>query len=283
MLLLPLNILLESFKWKLLIDKLELVKMNKAFTAVLTGISVSMFLPNRVGDYLGRVFVLDHASHIKGILVTLIGSLAQILTTMIAGGLALIFVVPIVYDITMSPADLLYFGMVLLVLLLASFFVLLYFNVGLLKVISVNIFKKRKLLIESYSEVFALYKKRELFIVLMLSILRYSIFSFQFYLMLHVFDFELNYFDAMMLISLTYFVITTIPTIAITELGVRGSVAVSLFSIYFTGSQLWTDHAALSVIAASSAVWLINLALPAIFGAIFAYRLKFFRRTIDDK
>ena len=83
--LMPVNLFLETVKWQFQIRKLEKVKLNKAFTAVLSGISVSMFMPNRVGDYLGRVFILEKASHIKGVLLTMIGSLAQLLVTLVIG------------------------------------------------------------------------------------------------------------------------------------------------------------------------------------------------------
>lgn len=281
LLLLPVNIFIESIKWKLLIDKIEKVKLNKAFTAVLTGISVSMFLPNRVGDYLGRVFVLNYASHIKGILVTIIGSLAQMITTVFAGGIALIFAIPLIYDFNEPFSELLYFGLIFLIIISITVFFLIYFNVGLLKVISGNIFKKKKEQIERYAEVFTMYDKLELFRIFSLSVLRYGVFSFQFYLMLLIFDFRLNYLDAIMVIALIYLVITIIPTIAITELGVRGSVAVSLFSFFYRDAAIWTEYAAVSVLAASSTVWLINLALPGLIGAIFVYRLNFIREETD--
>lgn len=281
LLLLPVNILIESYKWKFLIDKIEKVKLNKAFTAVLTGISVSMFLPNRVGDYLGRVFVLKYASHIKGILVTIIGSISQMLTTFLAGGMALIFAMPLFYDFSNSVTRPLYFGLIVVILLFNAFLMLMYFNVGLLKVISVNIFKKRKEQIERYAEVFTMYNKLELLRIFSLSILRFGVFSFQFYLMLHIFGIEMKYPEAMKIISLIYLALTVIPTIAITELGVRGSVAVSLFSFFLADSALWTEYTSISVLAASSVVWLINLALPGMAGAIFVFRLNFIREKAD--
>lgn len=282
LLLLPVNIFFESLKWKKLIDKLEFVKMNKAFTAVLSGISVSMFLPNRVGDYLGRVFVLNHASHIKGILATIIGSLAQLLTTILIGMMALIAFVPRLLDFSEPAMLYLYIGIIVAIIIVLVFLIGLYFNVGLLKAISGILFKRKSNKIEGYLEVFSLYSKLELFVVLALSFGRYLVFSFQFYLLFHIFGFSVHYFDAMVLISLIYLAMTLIPTIAITELAVRGSVALSLFDIYFKQAQIWTENAPVAVIAASSALWIINLALPALIGAFFVFRLKFIRKGIDE-
>ncbi|MFA6401838.1 MAG: hypothetical protein WCX31_09470 [Salinivirgaceae bacterium] len=59
---------------------------------------------------------------------------------------------------------------------------------------------------------------------------------------------------------------TFIPTFALAELGVRGSVAVLVIG---TLSPLSS-----AIIAASVLLWIINLALPALVGAQFLYRFK---------
>jgi hypothetical protein len=75
-----------------------------------------------------------------------------------------------------------------------------------------------------------------------------------------------------------YYALAAIPTIALTELGVRGSVVIFLFELYFSKSGLYTEAIGLAVFTASSALWLINIILPALVGTIFVYRLKFFRQ-----
>ncbi|MDP3443913.1 MAG: lysylphosphatidylglycerol synthase domain-containing protein, partial [Ignavibacteria bacterium] len=266
-LLFPLNIFIESLKWKMLIDKLEAVKIPTAFIAVLSGISVSMFLPNRIGDYFGRVFVLKHASHIKGILITIIGSIAQLLTTIILGFIGLIAVVPALYDMSVSTQLYLYIGMVIVLLLVTVFLIAIFLNMSILNVIVGSIFKKWNTKIQHYTSVFLLYSKIELAKVFAYSVFRYIVFSFQFFLLLRIFGFSIPYFEAIMLISIVYLVITIIPTIAITELAVRGSVAIGVFGMYFEHAAIWTEKAPVAVMAASSALWIINLALPALLGA----------------
>ena len=49
-LLMFLNWGVESVKWKYLIKKIETVPFIKSLVAVLTGITVSIFTPNRMGD-----------------------------------------------------------------------------------------------------------------------------------------------------------------------------------------------------------------------------------------
>ena len=69
---------------------------------------------------------------------------------------------------------------------------------------------------------------------------------------------------------LSFLIVSIIPTIAIAEIGVRGSVAILLFS-YFAVNPI-------SVFSATISLWLINLVVPSIIGLFFVSSLKFFRK-----
>lgn len=277
-LLMPFNLLLEAKKWHLLISPIEKVKLNQSFTAVLTGISVSMFLPNRVGDYLGRVFILQKGSHIKGVLVTIIGSLAQVITTAVIGCIAVLFYLPIFYGVESSLHAWLFIGFVFAILIMLTGILVLYFNVGLLNLVIATLFRKQKEQLMRYAEVFSYYSRLQLLRVLLLSVGRYFVFSFQFILLLWFFEIPLSYLTAFLLAAIMYLLITLIPTIALTELGVRGSVSVYLFGTWLTKFGGYSATTEINVFLASTAVWFINLAIPALLGVLFVYRLKFFRR-----
>lgn len=280
-LLMPFNLGLEAVKWKLLIDKLEKVKFNRAYTAVLSGISVSMLMPNRIGDYLGRVFILKRGSLIKGVLVTLIGSMSQLLTTLIAGCIAFAFTFHLFIDFAFSHSTSLTIGLLSLIFSVLVFLVLLYFNVGLLRFLAEAVFKGKSKKLLQYIEVFSEYTRLELFQVLFLSIIRYIVFSFQFYLLILIFGFQCSYFEGMLLISLSYLFLALIPTIALTELSVRGSLVIYIFGLYYAGNHDWELRGANAVFGASSLLWLINLVIPALLGVIFVYRLRFIRKDVD--
>lgn len=277
-LLMPVNLMLEARKWYLLILPIEKVKMNQSFTAVLTGVSVSMFLPNRVGDYLGRVFILQKGSHIKGVLVTIIGSLAQVITTVVMGSIAVLIYLPEYYGVASNLHAWLFAGFVIAILLILSIILVLYLNVGLLNLVIATLFKKRKDRLMEYAEVFSYYRRWQLLEVLMLSVSRYFVFSFQFILLLWFFGIPLGYLPALLLVAIMYLLITLIPTIALTELGVRGSVSVYLFGGWLMKFGGFVPTTEMDVFSASTAVWFINLAIPALLGVLFVYRLKFFRR-----
>ena len=97
LLLMILNWLVESVKWKYLISKLETVSIWLSIKAIFLGVTVSVFTPNRVGEFGGRIFCLKKADHIKAVLCTMLGNLSQLLATVLFGSLALCYYL-FVYD-----------------------------------------------------------------------------------------------------------------------------------------------------------------------------------------
>ncbi|MBN2616080.1 MAG: flippase-like domain-containing protein [Bacteroidales bacterium] len=274
--LLPVNLLLESFKWQLLINKLEKISLGNALKAVLAGISVSMFMPNRVGDYLGRIFILKKANRIQATLSTILGSIAQFLTTLIFGIVASVLFFPYYMPLTNSLNFWIYVGVILTAAFTLLIIVFFYLNFSAFSNILKRFSGKAHNRISRYTEVFSWYNAAELFHILLLSIIRYLVFSFQFYLFLRLFGITLDYFHSMMLIGIIYLLVSGIPTIALSELGVRGSVSLYVFQLYF-GTQIMAANYSGEIVSASSALWFINLALPALVGIIFIFNLKFFR------
>lgn len=288
--LMPLNWLLEAYKWKILIDKIEVISLLRSLKAVFSGITVSVFTPNRIGEYGGRIFHLQTGDRIKAVLVTIIGSWGQLTVTVCAGlvGLAfyvpqfthylwqhyaklvgLTFYIPQFTDvgIYLSDLQLVIFGIFCVVVIVLI--VLLYLNIRIFSKITA----KWKWLgrYVAYSEVFNMYNSYHLGELLFASLARYFVFTLQFYLLLKIFGVNVNYAESMMMISIIYLVMAGIPTIAIAELGVRGSIAVFIFGAI-------TDQS-VGIIAASFALWLINIAIPAGIGTFFVFNLRFFRNS----
>ena len=281
LLLLPINLLLESYKWKIMIVKLEEVSLWNSMKAVLAGISVSMFMPNRVGDYLGRVFILKKANRIQATLITMLGSLAQFLTTILFGTVAfVIFTHKLLIQYHLMN-HLIYTGIILSALMVMAFLIFAYLNFSAFSMILKRISGKLYLKIERYVKIFAWYDAQLLLKVLLLSILRYLVFSFQFFILLRMFEIKISYPQAMIIISMIYLVMSVIPTIALSELGVRGSVSLYVFGVFFGASTL-PGYTIDEIVAASSVLWFLNLAIPAILGLFFIFKLKFFRNGHDS-
>ncbi|MCE1200500.1 MAG: flippase-like domain-containing protein [Bacteroidia bacterium] len=271
--LLTLNLMLESLKWQLIIQPLEQVPFVNALAAVLAGISVSLFLPNRIGDYLGRIFVLRKANPAEAVLLTVIGSFSQLIVIGIAGAIALLILLPRMQFLQFLPEPFGFWSVLLMSILAIGAGILLYFNLPLLR----RVFSGRKgwvFRIEQLLGVYELLSNQRLFLLLLISAARYLVFSTQFYLLILAFGQPVPYLTALTLISMIYLLMTLIPTIAISELGIRGSVTVAVFALYFGADVAQTG---MVVLAASSMLWLINLAFPALLGAFAVNRLRFIR------
>jgi hypothetical protein len=265
-----LNWFLEALKWQFLIKKIEVISFSRSVRAVFSGITVSAFTPNRVGEYGGRVFCLEKADRIQAVFITIIGSMAQLITTIFFGSIGILLLPSLMPEFTqiLSLMEYSYPILVFVFLLLNSLLIFIYLNTSVLSLLLSRIKFLNKY--EKYNSVFSFYSAEELAKVLLFSVARYAVFTTQFFILLHVFGVVINYTDALVLIMTMLFVISVIPTIAITEIGVRGSVALFLFGLISSNT--------VGILSATFVMWIINLLLPALIGTAFIFTLKFFRK-----
>lgn len=275
LLLMPLNLLIESRKWQLLVKKIEYVKLGKVLMAVMSGILASMCLPNRTGESLGRIFILENGNRLKALMASFVGNISQLMCTLLFGLLAVCIGFPFFYNVGTDIPVWMYWSMCVILAGLATCLIICYFNIHILCHLRFLVPKKYREKADYYIDVFRQFSGRELAVTLLLSALRYLTFSFQYVLLIWAFDLPLNYFEAMMLIMLTYLFLSLIPIITIAEPAVRGSVSIYIFELWFTINGL--SVASMPVFAASTLLWVINLVVPALLGLLFVYRLKFVR------
>ena len=267
LLLVPVNIYLEGIKWKFQLKPIENISNWKSFLSIFTGITAGMFFPNRMGNFLGRIFMLEKGDRIKAAMVTIVGGMGQMIATVSIGLIASIFFVK-------KHLVLLTIAVILIIVTL----LIIYFNIQFLKIFQFLIPKKYKEKTKEYFEIFSLYNKDELFKILAISFLRYFLYTFQFVLLIWAFNVPLTYFKAMIPISLTYILMMVIPFITITEIAVRGSVSIFVFEKWFIINNI-SDSYLIMVFSASSLLWIFNIAIPSIIGLFLTYRLKFFRKN----
>jgi uncharacterized membrane protein YbhN (UPF0104 family) len=269
---------LESIKWKLLIAKIEKISFFRSFQAVMTGVSVSLFMPNRTGDYLGRVFILDKGNHIEGIFSTIIGSFSQIIVTLSVGLFCLLSFIDHYLRVPYRISEYLFSSLILLIPCLVFGLLLVYFRIGILSDFIGRFIPLKWEKFRLHAGVFGKYNSQELLQVILMSFARYLIFSTQFYLLLRIFGADLPVMEGFILIPVIYLVMAMVPTVALTELGIRGSVSIYVIGLYFERTGGGGSNTELVILAASTILWLINLVLPAVMGTFFVFSLKFFRK-----
>ncbi len=253
-LLLFVNWALEAFKWKLLLRKIIPITFFKSFRSILAGVTTGVFTPNRAGEFGGRVFDLEEGHRMEAALLSFAGGLIQLSVTILAA-------LPAIFMDRMSSV---YLGEHIRLSLL-----LLVITLGLCAVLwcfKDRIAPKAK----PFFRLFPAYPWLVWLKVFVLSFFRYAVFSFQFYLLLKGFGIELSAGQACLSIPLTFFAGTVIPTFALSEIAVRGSVSVLFIGVYSADSP--------AILSASFLLWIINIALPALAGSIFVLRINPFTK-----
>jgi hypothetical protein len=260
----PLNWFIESLKWKLLIDRIQLINYTKSLKAVIAGITVGIATPNRIGEIGGRILFIDKEKRNHGIIATWIGSFSQFITTITTGIIGVILILFFYPDLIHS-SELINKLTLALLLVFLVLIIWLFFNINKLKPLLRKIpFLKAKIYqLNSLSDT----PNSILLKLLFLSLVRFSIFSFQYFLLLLFFNVEISIFNSFISVSLVYLFTTLMPTTTLAELGVRSSLA-----IFFIGSFSQNIP---GIVFSSFTLWIINLAIPAIIGSVFLIKNKF--------
>lgn len=274
-LLMPANWLLEAIKWRYLIHENEEISLKTSIRAVLAGLSISSISPNRVGEFFGRLFVLKKTKFWQGVFVTFIGSLAQTLTTLSIGLTSLLYFYFNCRKCFESfPFSISWFIVILWISaigIVLSFTI--YFRIRwFLKLIPSSWQKIRK-----YSEILNSFSFKKLFYTFAFSLMRYSVFSFQFVILLWALNVPIGLSHGLLLVSIIFLLNTISPSIALLELGIRGSITLFVFSTYFSIYQTQVFNFELEVLLASSLIWLINILAPSALGLFFISDLSFFK------
>ncbi len=252
--LMPVNWILETVKWKLLTDNFFPQRFLLALRGVLAGVAISFFTPNRSGDFAGRILHLPAAQRINGTVHSLAGSIAQLMVTLTAG----VFSLLLIFDRIFTVNDYLRIFIYITLPVAAIGFHLLFFRLPVfgdyLAHLKHNISWLKKLSSIKHIDRLLLAK------VYALSLLRYSVFTLQFYLLLIAFSSAYAVWVVPVLIMTSFLFISAIPSFALGEIGIRGSVCIFLFAaLGFSGPE---------VLIASTGIWVINIVIPAVAGAV---------------
>lgn len=272
------NYSLESIKWRLLVLKLEKINFWNATKSVLTGMTMGIFTPQKIGSFFGRAFILKQTNPWKGVVVSIIGSFSQLLATLTFGSIGVLYMIQKYHWSSPVFEKLMFWGGFTVASVILTFLFLFYFKVGIITDFVSKTFKSNKFKIKQYLRTLSLYNNKELFYVFLYSCSRYLVFSFQFWLSFRIFGIQLPIIGGFLLISVIYFALAVIPTIALAELGIRGSVSLFIIKFWSDTQGLYYDNLSMQIFLASSLIWLINIMLPSLIGSIFIKELNFLRK-----
>lgn len=244
-----LNWFLEIVKWKTLVSSIKSISLLESTAHTLGGLTASLFTPNRVGEYGAKALYFSKFERKRVVGLNFLGNIAQLIATVVFGLIGFVFFV-IQFGIELPWYRIARISAFVLVLGI-------FFLVGA---------KQKRFQIKGFS-----WKRARGFMRnvsgrihlknLSLSILRYAIFSHQFYVLLLFFGLNTSYITAMSAITSMYLITSLIPMLFIFDVVVKGSVAVWLFG-YLGLSEL-------SILSVVSLMWILNFVLPSIVGSYF--------------
>lgn len=259
--LMPVNWLLESWKWKLLVARIQRIGMTQSFIGVLTGLAVGFITPRHLGDYFGRIWQLENKQRTRVAGALVVSRLSQLAITIIAGIIGgLLFGRN--YELPVSiRMNWVISGALTLLMLLVVLFI---FRKAFIKEVIKRIpWEKFTRLIKIIGE----YERSVIVQVIALAGLRYAVFTLQFVLICYVFNVGANWLAVTAAVTLIFLFKSIVPSFNfLSDLGVR-----ELGALLFLSLLEMPDWA---IISASLVVWSINILLPTLAGSLLMWKMK---------
>lgn len=264
-LLMPLNWGFETLKWHGLIRRFSALTFWQAYQSILAGVAVSLFTPNRIGEYGGRVLLVEPGNGWRAVAATLMGSISQLVALLSGGvvGLALFASLYfrwepyLLWSVTLTGAA------------LSVGLLLIYWHIDLVAQVLMKLrfgrrWKIAGVLAKPVKEILTLfrgYEKTELKRALFFAWARYFTYCFQYWLLLRFFGVEISVLEAWPGIATIFFLQTSVPLPPAISLLARGEIALLVWTAFGVNE--------LSVLAATFGLFILNLCLPALLGGWF--------------
>ena len=252
------HLLLEAFKFQLLINTQLPIRFKTAVRSVFGGMALANISPNRVAEFAGRVIHLPTEVKKDGALNTFISGLGQLVITLFVGMCSLFLFTPIKsslldYQILLKSIYILKFATPFVLIL----FVLMYFSFNKIIVQFFSFLKWKKM--DSYFSSLYLVPNETKLVVILFSLFRFIIFHVQYFLLFSVFEVNISLYDSFVSISIMFLFIAIIPSISYLELGLRLKLCLLLMNEY--------HDKIVGIISVVSFIWFINFIIPAFIGS----------------
>lgn len=254
-LLMPLNWIMESIKWHLLISRIKPQPFYSSIKDVLAGVSTSILTPNRIGNFIGRTTSLEKENRTSAIIATIHSNLAQFIASVIFGLVGLLI---LGLENKLVEQGTIQFSAIIVIVLAALLF---FFP----KALDFN--PLSRLYSDQMRNGLDFIQKESLGLkssILILSLFRYLIFLFQFYLLLKAFN-ATGQLDVLLpAIAIVYLITTIVPSFLFGKLFVREASALFVLEAYAVQTPV--------ILSTVFLLWFINLALPSLIGGLILFR-----------
>ena len=263
---------IEAIKWKIAVRPVQQVGFLKAFRAVLSGVSFSVSMPNRVGEYLGRVLYMDEGNRLKTISITIVASISQLIITLLMGCTGWLFMRSAIEEKQLVSSiwfQVILYGMMAATIVLTLFYFRLSWIIKWVDRLPGN--SRFAYLVRALEDFSATLLLR----ILSLSALRFVVFIIQYYMLFRLFDVDISWWQAFWAVSVSFVVMAVLPSITLIEPVQRGTVMVMILNLYSLNT--------LGIGFAATGIWLINLIIPAGIGSLLILSIKKIYKDNNEK
>jgi hypothetical protein len=241
----------EITKWQFLVKKIQPISWSTACIQTLASSTLAMITPIRTGEYGVKVLYYSKSLRKDIALAAFIGNSYQLLISLGLG------VFGILYLFKYFEKGFISIVFVIFLLGLLTLFLLFAFR---------NTFSFLRTWFPKFLTGFRFMNHTENRNAFLLSLIRYLIFSHQFYFLITLFGIDISYIDAMASITAMYGLTSVVPILPLFDFLLKGSVSILVFSFFNVDPIL--------IITIASIMWILNFAIPALIGSVFMLKLK---------
>jgi len=256
-LMMPLNWMMEIIKWRMLMRPAVVLSWRKAIAGVLSGIAFSLFTPNRIGEYGGRILYVDRKYTWNVVMASLTGSFAQNLVHISFGLVAAMILFSTTLDLPrVTGSGMWVLSACVIFVIWGVYWYLPHFARALGEGHPPRFLTRPWKALAHISQT----TRRQLGLALVCAATRYAIFTLQYVLLLQYFGVEVPWIWLTGGVAVIYLMQTSIPLPPFVDLIARNELGIVLWAGFGINE--------LSIIAAGLGIWILNLVLPALFGLL---------------
>lgn len=255
--LMPINWGIESYKWKLTTVQVEDISYKTALKSVFSGICAGNLAPGRAIEFLAKIVFFKLENRPRITILHFINGMFQMLITVTCG------IGAILYKFSNHSQS----NTIIYIVLAGGIFLIVLFCLAISKV---SYIQKKLHFITWFKQMEGAgdltFSKTLITKLISLSILRYLVFTLQFYLIYHALCPQTIFINTFTAIAAYFMFTSVIPMISYIEPAIRAAIALFVFNTSADNS--------VSVVLASTFVWIINVVIPSIIGYIIIFREK---------
>ncbi|MBR8538247.1 hypothetical protein KDU71_21930 [Carboxylicivirga sediminis] len=253
-----LNLLCETKKWQVLMAPFKSLSLKESWQQVMAGTTTAVGSPARIAEMGGRMALLPAEQRTHAAIITTVGGLFQNTVILLSGAFTFLFNSEITDRLNLPLHHIL-----VALVCIALFTTLL--------ILAAICHKKLRF----YLRIIQNIPINTLLKALFWTSMRYLIYIIQLYSWLWLYGLQYSTGDFVALATIYFLSITIIPSHILIDMGIRGSVAIFLFSSADVDTPL--------VLAAIFSLWISNVVIPTLFGSYVLIRQKLIKQAVMQK